>query len=34
VLIFDQNESNPEYDRQTGWSFDFNARFGYGSKVE
>ena len=34
VLIFDHNERNPEYDRQTGWSFDFNARFGYGSKVE
>lgn len=34
VMIFNQNERNPEYDRPTGWSFDFNARFGYGSSLE
>jgi hypothetical protein len=34
VMIFNQNERNPEYDRPTGWSFDFNARFGYGSNLE
>ena len=34
VLIFNQNERNPEYDRQTGWSFDFNTRFGFGSTLE
>ena len=34
VLIFDQKERNPEYNRQTGWSFDFNARYGYGSILE
>jgi len=34
VMIFNPNEQNPEYNRQTGWSFDFNARFGFGSNVE
>ena len=34
VMIFNPNERNPEYNRQTGWSFDFNARFGYGSTLE
>ncbi|MDD2521272.1 MAG: metallophosphoesterase [Anaerolineaceae bacterium] len=34
VLIFNKNERNPEYDRETSWSFDFNNRFGYGSTLE
>ncbi len=34
VMIFNKNERNPEYDSQTGWSFDFTSRFGYGSNVE
>jgi len=34
VMIFSQKERNPEYDRETGWSFDFTARFGYGSSLE
>ena len=31
VLIFKHGERNPEYDRETGWSFDFTTRFGFGS---
>ncbi len=31
VLIFTRGEENPEYTRQTGWSFDFINRFGFGS---
>ncbi len=34
VMIFNPKERNPEYNRQTGWSFDFNARFGYGATLE
>lgn len=34
VLIFDETERNPEYTRQTNWSFDFTARFGYGSSLK
>ena len=31
VLIFKHGERNPEYDRETGWSFDFTTRFGFGA---
>jgi UDP-2,3-diacylglucosamine pyrophosphatase LpxH len=31
VLIFEPGERNPEYVRPTGWSFDFMAKYGYGS---
>ena len=31
VLIFNQGERNPEYNRATGWSFDFTARHGFGA---
>jgi hypothetical protein len=31
VLIFKQGEHNPEYNRPTGWSFDFTARHGFGA---
>ncbi len=31
VLIYEKGEQNPEYTRETGWSFDFNARIGYGA---
>jgi UDP-2,3-diacylglucosamine pyrophosphatase LpxH len=31
VLIFKQGERNPEYDRETGWSFDFTTRYGFGA---
>ena len=31
VLIFTQGERNPEYNRATGWSFDFTARHGFGA---
>jgi hypothetical protein len=31
VLIFKQGERNPEYNRPTGWSFDFTARHGFGA---
>lgn len=31
VLIFESGERNPEYVRPTGWSFDFTAKYGYGS---
>ena len=31
VMIFNQFERNPEYSRETGWSFDFTARHGFGS---
>lgn len=34
VLIFTEKERNPEYSRETGWSFDFTARFGYGSTLK
>jgi len=31
VLIFKQDEHNPEYNRETGWSFDFTTRYGFGA---
>jgi len=31
VLIFAHGEQNPEYDRETGWSFDFTTRLGFGA---
>ena len=31
VLLFNQGEQNPEYNRNTGWSFDFTARHGFGA---
>lgn len=31
VLIFKKGEHNPEYNRETGWSFDFTTRFGFGA---
>lgn len=31
LLIFKHGERNPEYNRPTGWSFDFTARHGYGA---
>jgi len=31
VLIFKRGEHNPEYNRETGWSFDFTTRFGFGA---
>lgn len=31
ILIFEEGEKNPEYFRDTGWSFDFNARYAFGS---
>lgn len=31
VLIFKHGERNPEYNRATGWSFDFTARHGFGA---
>ena len=31
VMIFNRFERNPEYSRETGWSFDFTARHGFGS---
>ncbi|MEL7626062.1 MAG: metallophosphoesterase [Anaerolineaceae bacterium] len=34
VMIFKKDERNPEYDRQTSWSFDFTNRFGYGTTTE
>lgn len=34
VMIFTQNERNPDYARQTGWSFDFNARYAFGSIMD
>lgn len=33
VLIFKHGERNPEYDRETGWSFDFTTRFGFGAPL-
>ncbi len=33
VLIFEPGERNPEYYRPTGWSFDFIAKYGYGSEL-
>lgn len=30
VLIFDPDETNPEYEGAKGWSFDFNTELGYG----
>ena len=33
VLIFRHGERNPEYDRETGWSFDFTTRFGFGAPL-
>jgi len=32
VLIFKHGEHNPEYNRETGWSFDFTARHGFGAQ--
>jgi len=34
VLIFTKEEHNPDYARETGWSFDFNARYAYGSVID
>jgi hypothetical protein len=34
ILIYEEGEQNPEYRRETGWSFDFNARLGFGDDVE
>jgi hypothetical protein len=34
VLIFKPQERNPEYDRKTGWSFDFHSRYGFGAPLE
>jgi len=34
ILIFEPGEHNPEYTRETGWSFDFTAKFAYGSEPE
>ncbi|HNY84195.1 MAG TPA: metallophosphoesterase [Anaerolineaceae bacterium] len=34
VLIFEPGERNPEYVRPTGWSFDFVAKYGYGSEPD
>lgn len=31
LLIYEECEQNPEYTRETGWSFDFNARLGFGA---
>lgn len=31
ILIYEEGEQNPEYTRETGWSFDFNARSGFGA---
>ncbi len=31
VLIFKHGEQNPEYNRETGWSFDFTTRHGFGA---
>jgi hypothetical protein len=33
VLIYGPGEKNPEYTRETGWSFDYSSNFGYGSEV-
>lgn len=32
VLVFAKGERDPEYSRQTGWSFDFFSKFAYGSE--
>lgn len=34
ILIFENGERNPEYDRETGWSFDFTAKYGFGSEPD
>lgn len=34
VLIFEPGERNPDYSRDTGWSFDFFAKFSFGAKPE
>jgi len=34
ILIYEEGEQNPEYRRETGWSFDFNARLGFGDDTE
>jgi len=34
LLIYEEGEQNPEYTRETGWSFDFNARLGFGAEAE
>ena len=33
VLIFSKGETNPEYGKDTGWSFDFVSRFGFGAEA-
>ena len=33
ILIFEPGERNPEYYRPAGWSFDFIAKYGYGSEL-
>jgi hypothetical protein len=33
VLIYGPQERNPEYTRDTGWSFDFSSNFGFASEV-
>lgn len=34
LLIYEDGEQNPEYTRETGWSFDFNSRLGFGAGTE
>ncbi|MEA4811934.1 MAG: metallophosphoesterase [Anaerolineaceae bacterium] len=34
VLVFEPGERNPEYYRPTGWSFDFIAKYGFGSELD
>lgn len=34
VLIFERGEQNQEYTRETGWSFDFTAKYGFGSEPD
>jgi UDP-2,3-diacylglucosamine pyrophosphatase LpxH len=33
ILIYEPGERNPEYYQPTGWSFDFIAKYGYGSEL-
>jgi UDP-2,3-diacylglucosamine pyrophosphatase LpxH len=33
VVIFSKGETNPEYGKETGWSFDFVSRFGFGAEA-
>jgi len=32
LVIFEPGEQNPEYFRETGWSFDFISKIGFGSE--